>query len=52
MIDGLRYVEGITNEDYLNSIPKELPFNDEEANHPIHAAAYQYAMDMTIKEVH
>lgn len=52
MIDGLKYLEGITDTDYLNSIPKELSFNDIEANDKKHHAAYQYAMDMTEREVH
>ena len=52
MIDGLKYLEGITDQDYLDSIPKELSFDDLEANDELHKAAYQYAMDMTEKEVH
>ena len=52
MIDGLRYLEEITDEDYLNSIPKELSFDDPEANDPRHENAYKYAMDMTQREVY
>lgn len=52
MIDGLKYLEGVTDQDYLDSIPKELSFDDHEANDELHKAAYQYAMDMTEKEVH
>ena len=51
MIDGLKYIEEITDEEYLNSIPKELPFNDPEANDPHHSKAYKYALDMTTKEL-
>lgn len=51
MIDGLKYIEEITDEEYLNSIPKELPFNDPEANDPHHGKAYKYALDMTTKEL-
>lgn len=50
MRNGVKYIEGIEDEDYLNSIPKELPFNDHESNAPEHARAYKYAMDMTVKE--
>ena len=52
MINGLRYIEDIADNEYLNSIPKELPFNDPEANDIRHKKAYKYAMDMTRKEVH
>ena len=52
MIDGLKYLEGVTDQDYLDSIPKELSFDDHEANDELHRAAYKYAMDMTEKEVH
>ena len=31
MKDGLRYVERIADESYINSIPKELPFDNEYA---------------------
>lgn len=53
MIDGLIYLENvdpIKDKDYLDSIPKELRFDDREANDYRHKKAYQYAMDMTIKE--
>ncbi|MEE3415714.1 MAG: anaerobic ribonucleoside-triphosphate reductase [Prevotella sp.] len=52
MKDGLRYVEGVTDEDYINSVPDELSFDDLEANDARHAKAYQYAMDMTTKETY
>ena len=51
MIDGLRYIEKIDDEEYLNSVPKELRFDDPEANSPTHAEAYEYAMDMTEREL-
>ena len=51
MINGLKYIEEITDKEYLDSIPKELSFNDLEANDPRHSKAYQYAMDMTEKEL-
>lgn len=52
MIDGLKYLENITDIDYLNSIPKDLSFDDPEAKDKKHRIAYQYAMDMTEREVH
>lgn len=51
MVDGLKYIEGIHDEEYLNSIPVELRFDDPEANDARHSAAYQYAMDMTQREL-
>ena len=51
MIHGLKYIENIENEDYLNSIPKELSFDDLEANDIRHKASYKYAMDMTENEI-
>ena len=50
MKEGLRYIEHITNEEYLNSIPNELKFDDLEANDSHHAEAYKYAIDMTERE--
>lgn len=52
MIDGLKYLEGNIDQSYLDSIPKELSFGDAEANDKSHQAAYQYAMDMTEREIH
>lgn len=50
MKDGLRYVEKCDDEAHINSVPRELPFDDEEAN--AHKGAYKYAMDMTKREVY
>jgi len=50
MKDGLKYVECVNDENYINSFPKELSFNDAKAKS--HDKAYKYAMDMTIKEVY
>jgi ribonucleoside-triphosphate reductase len=50
MKDGLRYVERIEDEEYINSVPNELRFDDEEANDMRHREAYDYAMKMTEKE--
>ena len=50
MKEGLRYIEHITNEEHLNSIPNELKFDDLEANDSRHAEAYKYAIDMTERE--
>ena len=50
MKDGLRYIEKCDDEAYINSMPKELPFDDGEAN--AHKEAYKYAMDMTKREVY
>lgn len=53
MIDGLIYLEGvdpIKDKAYLDSIPKELSFDDGEAN--AHTDAYKYAMDMTTRETY
>lgn len=35
----------------LNTLPKELSFDDEEANEPYNKAAYNYAMEMTEREL-
>ena len=50
MKDGLRYIERIEDEGYINSVPNELRFDDEEANDIRHREAYDYAMKMTEKE--
>ena len=50
MKEGLRYIEHITDEEYINSIPNELKFDDLEANDPRHAEAYKYAIKMTERE--
>lgn len=52
MKNGLRYIEGITDEAYINSVPNELHFDDGEANDERHKKAYKYAMDMTTKETY
>lgn len=46
--DGIKYIQ---HEDDPNRVPKELSFNDLEANDPRNAKAYQYAMDMTKREL-
>lgn len=50
MKDGLKYIEKCDDELYINSVPKELPLDDEEAKS--HKNAYKYAYDMTIKELY
>lgn len=47
--DGVKYLQP---EEDPNRVPKELSFDDKEANSHHHTRAYAYAMDMTIKEVH
>lgn len=47
--DGIKYLQP---EDDPNRVPKELSFDDGEANSGYYTKAYNYAMDMTIKEVH
>lgn len=42
--DGIKYIKP---EDDPSRVPKELSFNDLEANDPRNAKVYQYAMDMT-----
>ena len=49
--DGIKYCCPDSRYD-LNTLPKELKFDDLEANEPHNAPAYKYAMDMTKKEVH
>lgn len=46
--DGIKYLQP---EDDPNRVPKELSFNDLEANDPRNAKVYQYAMDMTKREL-
>lgn len=46
--DGIKYLQS---EDDPNRVPKELSFNDLEANDPRNAKVYQYAMDMTKREL-
>ncbi len=47
--DGIKYLQP---EDDPNRVPKDLSFDDKEANSYHYIKAYTYAMDMTIKEVH
>lgn len=49
--DGLRYCCN-GEEKYINSVPKELSFNDKEANDFRNKKAYDYAIDMTTKETY
>lgn len=51
MKDGLKYIEECTDEKYINSVPKELKFDDPEANDERHKKAYAYAMAMTKREL-
>ncbi len=46
--DGIKYLQP---EDDPNRVPKELSFNDLEANDPRNAKVYRYAMDMTKREL-
>lgn len=46
--DGIKYIKS---EDDPSRVPKELSFNDLEANDPRNAKVYQYAMDMTKREL-
>lgn len=46
--DGIKYIKP---EDDPSRVPKELSFNDLEANDPRNAKVYQYAMDMTKREL-
>lgn len=47
--DGVKYLQ--PNDD-PNRVPKELSFDDPEANHKQNEKAYKYAIDMTEKEIH
>ena len=49
--DGIKYCCPNTNYK-LDTIPNEIAFDDPEANEAYNKAAYQYAMDMTQREVH
>lgn len=46
--DGIKYIKP---EDDPSRVPKELSFNDLEANDPRNEKVYQYAMDMTKREL-
>ena len=49
--DGIKYC--CPNSRYnLDTLPKELSFDDPEANESYNKPAYQYAMDMTEREIH
>lgn len=48
--DGIEFV--LDNKEYSLIVPKELSFNDKEANDPRNKAAYEYAMKMTEREVY
>ena len=48
-IDGLKYIEAIYDEELINHIPEDATIEDEE--YKIYSKTYQYAMDMTIKEL-
>ena len=47
--DGIEFIMG--KPDYAQIVPKEVPFNDKEANDPRNKAAYDYALKMTEREV-
>ena len=49
-IDGLKYVEEVTDFNLFNHIPEDAGIEDKE--YKIYKNAYKYAMDMTEKEVH
>lgn len=49
-IDGLKYIENITDQELFNHIPDDAGIEDGE--YKIYTKAYQYAMDMTTKEVY
>ena len=49
-IDGLKYIEDITDQELFDHIPDNAGIEDDE--YKIYNKAYQYAMDMTIKEVY
>lgn len=46
--DGIKYI--LNDEQYSTHIPKELSFDDPEANCKENEKVYKYAMDMTVKE--
>ena len=47
--DGIEFIMG--KPDYAQTVPKEVPFDDKEANDPRNKAAYDYALKMTEREV-
>ena len=49
--DGLKYC-CCASDEYIDSVPNELSFNDSEANDVRNTKAYNYAMDMTVKETY
>ena len=49
--DGIKYCCPNSRYD-LDSLPKELEFDNPEANDPMNKPAYNYAMDMTEREIH
>ena len=49
-IDGLKYIENISDEELFDHIPNDAGIEDGE--YKIYTKAYQYAMDMTTKEVY
>lgn len=49
--DGLHYIEDPVGDEYLSEINEEMPIDDDKYKEPYHYA-YQYAMDMTEKELH
>ena len=48
--DGIEFVLG--DKEYAQNVPKELSFNDPEANDSRNKSAYEYAMKMTEREVY
>ena len=48
--DGIEFI--LDNKEYSLNVPKELSFDDKEANDPRNKAAYDYAMKMTEREVY
>ena len=49
-IDGLKYCENIEDEELFNHIPEDAGIEDKE--YKLYQKAYDYAMDMTEREVH
>ena len=49
-IDGLKYIQGIYDQELFNHIPNNAGIENNE--YMIYDKAYQYALDMTVKEVH
>lgn len=48
--DGIKYI--LNDGKYAPNVPKELSFNDKTANAPENKRVYQYAYDMTKKEIY